>query len=45
MKKLKVYLDTSIINFLKVDDSPDYRRDTETFFETIIVPQKNSYCK
>ncbi|GHV33535.1 hypothetical protein AGMMS4952_25500 [Spirochaetia bacterium] len=40
MKDLKVYLDTSIINFLTADDSPDYRRDTELFFETIIVPNK-----
>jgi len=40
MKKLKVYLDTSIINFLIVDDSPDYRRDTELFFETIIATNK-----
>ena len=38
MKKLKVYLDTSIINFLKVNDSPDYRRNTELFFERNIVP-------
>jgi predicted nucleic acid-binding protein len=37
MKKLKVYLDTSIINFLLVEDSPDYRKDTELFFETIIA--------
>ena len=40
MKKLKVYLDTSIINFLNVDDSPDYRRDTELFFETVVAPEK-----
>jgi hypothetical protein len=40
MKELKVYLDTSIINFLTVEDSPDYRRDTEVFFETVIVPNK-----
>ena len=40
MKKLKVYLDTSIINFLTVEDSPDYRRDTELFFETIIATNK-----
>ena len=40
MRKLKVYLDTSIINFLKVEDSPDYRRDTELFFETIIATNK-----
>ena len=40
MKKLKVYLDTSIINFLNVEDSPDYRRDTELFFETVVAPGK-----
>jgi hypothetical protein len=40
MKKLKVYLDTSVINFLKVEDSPDYRRDTELFFETIVASGK-----
>jgi hypothetical protein len=40
MKRLKAYLDTSIINFLKVEDSPDYRRDTELFFETIVSSGK-----
>ena len=40
MKKLKVYLDTSIINFLIVEDSPDYRHDTELFFETVIAPER-----
>ena len=40
MKKLKVYLDTSIINFLIVEDSPDYRVDTELFFETVIATNK-----
>jgi hypothetical protein len=40
MKKLKIYLDTSIINFLKVEDSPDYRQDTELFFENNIVSGK-----
>ena len=40
MKRLKIYLDTSVINFLKVDDSPDYRRDTELFFETIVASEK-----
>jgi hypothetical protein len=40
MKKLKIYLDTSVINFLKVVDSPDYRRDTELFFETIVAAGK-----
>jgi hypothetical protein len=40
MKKLKVYLDTSIINFLYVDDSPEYRKATEVFFENIIAKNK-----
>jgi hypothetical protein len=40
MKRLKVYLDTSIINFLIVEDSPDYRVDTELFFETVIAMNK-----
>jgi hypothetical protein len=40
VKKLKVYLDTSIISFLKAEDSPDYRRDTELFFETIVFTEK-----
>jgi hypothetical protein len=40
MKKLKVYLDTSIINFLKVEDSPDYRQGTELFFEKNVASGK-----
>lgn len=32
LKKLKIYLDTSIINFLFADDSPDFKRITEDFF-------------
>jgi predicted nucleic acid-binding protein len=40
MKKLKVYLDTSIINFLYADDSPHYRKATEVFFENIISTNK-----
>jgi hypothetical protein len=40
MKKLKIYLDTSIINFLYVDDSPEYRKATEIFFENVIAENK-----
>jgi predicted nucleic acid-binding protein len=40
MKKLKIYLDTSVINFLIVEDSPDYRRDTELFFDTVVASGK-----
>jgi hypothetical protein len=36
MKKLKVYLDTSIINFLEADDAPDLKKITEEFFENIV---------
>jgi predicted nucleic acid-binding protein len=40
MNKLKVYLDTSIINFLYTDDSPEYRKATEVFFENIVAKNK-----
>ncbi len=33
MKKLRIYLDTSVINFLFADDAPDFRRATEAFFD------------
>jgi predicted nucleic acid-binding protein len=32
MKKLRIYLDTSIVNFLFAEDAPDFRRITEDFF-------------
>lgn len=32
MKKLRIYLDTSVINFLFADDAPDFRQVTEEFF-------------
>ena len=40
MNKLKVYLDTSIINFLYVEDSPEYRKATEVFFENVVAKNK-----
>jgi predicted nucleic acid-binding protein len=33
MKKLRIYLDTSVINFLFAADSPDFRKATVEFFE------------
>ncbi len=33
MKKPKVYLDTSVINFLFADDTPDFKKVTIDFFE------------
>ena len=34
MKRLRVYLDTSVINFLYADDAPEKRDITLDFFET-----------
>ena len=36
MRKLKIYLDTSIISFLYADDSPDYKNATKEFFDEYI---------
>jgi predicted nucleic acid-binding protein len=33
MKKPKIYIDTSVINFLFAEDAPDFRRATLDFFE------------
>ena len=41
MKKLKVYLDTSIINFLFADDAPPFKSMAEEFFSNFI--KKNLY--
>lgn len=32
MRKLRIYLDTSVINFLFAEDVPDFRKATEEFF-------------
>lgn len=32
MKRLRIYLDTSVVNFLFADDAPDFRKVTEEFF-------------
>ena len=36
MKKIKIYLDTSVINFLFADDAPEKKEVTVTFFNTFI---------
>jgi len=36
MKPLRVYLDTSVINFLFANDVPELRKVTETFFEDYV---------
>ena len=35
MKKLKLYLETSVWNFLFADDAPDKKASTEKFFEEV----------
>ena len=35
-KKLKIYLDTSVINFLFADDAPEKKEITEEFFVNYI---------
>ncbi|MFV1976376.1 MAG: hypothetical protein ACC651_11560 [Candidatus Scalindua sp.] len=32
MKKIKIYLDTSVINFFYADDVPEFKKVTEEFF-------------
>ncbi|MBI3584605.1 MAG: hypothetical protein HY096_11765 [Nitrospinae bacterium] len=36
MKKLNIYLDTSVINFLFADDVPEFKQITEDFFENYV---------
>lgn len=40
MKKLKIYLDTSVINFLFADDAPDLKSVTEDFFNNYVEKSK-----
>ena len=40
MKQLKIYLDTSVINFLFADDAPDFKKITEDFFENYVKLEK-----
>ena len=40
MKKLKIYLDTSVINFLFADDVPEFQKITEDFFENYVKKDK-----
>ena len=40
MKKLEIYLDTSVINFLFADDVPEFKKITEDFFENYVKKGK-----
>jgi len=42
MKKLKVYLDTSVINFIQADDAPELRDVTRKFFSDYVGTEKYS---
>ena len=35
MKRLKLYIETSVWNFLFADDAPEMKRDTQRFFEEV----------
>ncbi|MCX6998145.1 MAG: PIN domain-containing protein [Kiritimatiellaeota bacterium] len=39
MKKLRIYLDTSVINFLFADDAPERKAITAEFFADFVKPQ------
>jgi len=43
MKKLRIYLDTSVVNFLFAEDAPDFRRVTEDFFSG--PPRRLDCCR
>lgn len=40
MKKLKIYLDTSVLSFLFANDVPEFKRITEEFFEGYVKKGK-----
>ena len=37
MRKLKIYLDTSVINFVFADDAPEFKKITEDFFKLVKI--------
>ena|ERR1017187_6757526 len=39
MKKTKIYLDTTVINFLFAEDSPEYMKKTKEFFSEYVKPK------
>lgn len=40
MRKFKLYLDTSVLNFLYADDVPEFKKVTEDFFENYVKKGK-----
>ena len=43
MKKLRIYLDTSVINFLFADDAPEKRDLTAEFFKRVVRHADNVF--
>lgn len=43
MKKLKVYLDTSVISYLDASDAPDKMQDTLLFWDELILGKYDVY--
>jgi predicted nucleic acid-binding protein len=43
MKKLAIYLDTSVLNFLFADDAPEKRDITREFFEQLKEKKHDAY--
>ena len=39
MKRLRIYLDTSIISFLYADDAPEFKKITKDFFNNYLKPK------
>ena len=44
MKKLKIYLDTSVWNFLFADDAPEKKEITKKFFDTDTIGKYELYA-
>jgi predicted nucleic acid-binding protein len=40
MRKLKIYLDTSVINFLFAEDAPEKKEITKEFFESFVAKER-----
>lgn len=43
MKKLKIYLETSVINFLFAEDALEYQKITIELFDNIILNKKHNF--
>ncbi len=44
MRKLSVYLDTSVVNFLFADDAPEKQATTVEFFERCVKKETSRFC-